>query len=474
VVVPSEALAGLAGAALFVAPGSGLAEMLPSVRVLPPARRLAWAYLLGVAWTAGILYALSHFLGVPLRRPAIFAVAALPVLAGLASWLLRRHQEKVRLPKRRPDLLTKIAVLAGVAVSLGILADTLTHPQMEWDGRMTWSAQARYIRAEGTVDASVLTQPGWYVSHPWYPLLLPVAQAAVLELGHAGDDAPLYRALFALFFPAWLLLLYSGARRWAGRRAAALTCLAAALLPFPAFHRAGGATGAYSDLPLACFYGAGLLLLLKPRPRRLDGLAAGLLLGAAVLTKAEGAPLALAAVAVAALSRRRFKAILPAAVPVALAFGLLFSWRAGIPARFESYQEIVSWDRFWPDVLARAPFLLGKIRAEMISIDRWGFFWSVWPLVLLAGWRGLRRRVTPALALAALAPLGIAWIAYTISLDPAYMVRASWSRFLIQASVPLLLLLALALRDLLRRSPGLSRSPRPHPGTPAGSPEAAA
>lgn len=472
--VSSEALAALAGVALFAAPGAGLAEMLPSVRVLPTARRLAWAYILGVAWTAGVLYALSHFLDVPLRRPAILAVAALPALVGLAFWF-RRKKDPPR--KRRTDRLTKTAIFMGAFISLGILADALTQPQMEWDGRMTWSAQARYIRAEGTVDASVLTEPGWYITHPWYPLLLPVAQAAVLELGQAGDDAPLYRALYALFFPAWLLLLYSGARRWAGRQAAALTCLAAALLPFPAFHRAGGATGAYSDLPLACFYGAALLLLLKPRPKKLDGLAAGLLLGAAVLTKAEGAALALAALGIAVLLRR-FKALLPAAVPVALAFGLLMSWRAGIPARFESYQEIVSWDRFWPDVVARAPFLLGKIRDEMIALDRWGFFWSVWPLVLLAGWRGLRRRVTPALVLAALAPLGVAWIAYTISLDPAYMVRASWSRFLIQGSIPLLLLFALALRDLLRRARflqgGLSRSPRPYPGTPAGNPGPAA
>jgi hypothetical protein len=487
-VVPSEALAGLAGAALFMAPGAGLAEMLPGARALPPARRLAYAWLLGIAWTAGVLYALSHFLGVPLRRPALLAVAALPALAGLISGLLRRKGTKERpRRRRRTDLLTKITVLVSVFVSLGILAGALTHPQMEWDGRMTWSAQARYIRAEGTVDASVLTQPGWYVTNPWYPLLLPVAQAAVLELGQAGDDEPLYLALYAFFFPVWLLVLYDGARRWAGRKAAALTCLAAALLPAPAFHRGGGAAGAFSDLPLACFYGAGLLLLLKPRPRPSDGIAAGLLLGAAVLTKAEGSALALAAMAalaaitsitIAGPSRRRFKALLPAAVPVALAFGLLFSWQAGIPANFESYQEMASWDRFWPDVVTRAPLLLGKIRDDMIALQSWGIFWSVWPLVLLAGWRGLRRRVTPALVLAALAPLGIAWIAYAISLHPAYIVRATWNRFLIQASIPLLLLFALALRDLLRRARflrgGLSRSPRPRPDTPAGSPGTAA
>src|SRR6476661_2344893 len=58
--VAVEALAGVAGVALFAAPGAGFAELLPAVRTLRPSYRLGLAYLLGVAWTAGVLYALSH------------------------------------------------------------------------------------------------------------------------------------------------------------------------------------------------------------------------------------------------------------------------------------------------------------------------------------------------------------------------------------------------------------------------------
>lgn len=451
--VAAEALAGLAGVALFAAPGAGLAELLPAVRAFGTGRRLAYAWLLGVAWTGGLLYALSHFLAVPLRPPAILAVTAVPVVAGAISWLCRRRSGPLGRQRLRLWEWSIVAVCA--VISLAVLCEALTNPVLDWDGWMTWGAQARYLRHEGTVDPAVLTQKGWYVSHPWYPLLLPVAMVAVLETTHADWDDPVFRPFYAAFFPVWLLVIHGGARVLVGRAAASWTTLAAALLPIPAFEVAGGAVSAYSDLPLACFYGGGLALLLTPRLRHSAGLAAGMLLAAAALAKAEGAAFALVALAVGGIySVRRWhqswRPLALAALPVGLAFVLLFSWRAGIPERFESYEKIVSWSFLWPGILTRAPRIAAAVRSQMGSFDGWGFFWWAFPLVLIAGWRGLRRRATLPLALAAAAPLSVGWISYTISLTPEFIVQTSWNRFLIQASVPYLLLLALALRDLLR------------------------
>ncbi len=451
--VAAEALAGLAGVALFAAPGAGLAELLPAVRAFGTGRRLAYGYLLGAAWMAGLLYALSHFLAVPLRAPAILTVAAVPALAGAISRLRRRPSGPPKRQRLRPWDWAVVAVCA--VISLAVLCEALTNPVLDWDGWMTWGAQARYMRHEGTVDPAVLTQRGWYVSHPWYPLLLPVAQVAILETTHADWDDPAFRPFYAAFFPVWLLVIHGGARALAGRAAAGWTTLAAALLPIPAFEVAGGAVSAYSDLPLACLYGGGLALLLAPRLRPSAALAAGLLLAAAALAKAEGAALALAALAVAGIYssrrwRQSWRPLALAALPVFLAFVLLFSWRAGIPERFESYEKIVSWSLLWPGILTRAPRIAAAVRSQMDSFDGWGLFWWVAPLVPIAGWRGLRRRAALPLLLAAAAPLSVGWISYTISLTPEFIVRTSWNRFLMQASVPGLLLLALALRDVLR------------------------
>ncbi len=67
----------------------------------------------------------------------------------------------------------------------------------------------------------------------------------------------------------------------------------------------------------------------------------------------------------------------------------------------------------------------------------------------VCGWGGRRRALSLALAAGAVAPLAIGWGAYSIHPHPDTLVPVTWSRFLIQGSLPLFLLLALSLRPLL-------------------------
>jgi hypothetical protein len=354
-------------------------------------------------------------------------------------------------------------------VSLGLFADAITSPVTGWDGRMTWSTQARYIRAAGTVDAEVFRQARWYVSHPHYPLLLPVAQEAVLEVTGAEEDRHVFRALYAALFPALLLVVWDGAVRWAGARAARLAVLAAAGAPAITFWQDGGAASAYSDLPLACLTGAGLILLVRSRRSLADACAAGLFLAGAALTKNEGALLSLFAplAALPVLLRRPDRGrqaarLLIAVLPVLLALAFLASWRGGIPNRYdEGYANFVRLRAFWPGVVTHIPQLVPLALRKMLSWDPWAAFWWIVPPALLAGWRGCRGRRCPlawTLTLASLAPLAIAWGAYSVHWDVASLLPVTWTRFLLQGILPLLVLLSLALRSLLRQAGGLARN----------------
>jgi hypothetical protein len=480
----TEIIAGLGDVALFAIPGFALADLVPALRATPWPRRIAYGFLLGVAAVSGTLYAASHTVGVPLRAPAVWSIVVLLTGTGVVAAALRRsgRPRSVRGRHGAVKFLPLAATVVGGIVSLGVFADAVTDPVKDFDGRVTWCTQARYVRAAGTVDAEVLHNGRWSISHPRYPLLLPVAQVAAQEAFGADPEKHAFRAIYAAFFPVLLLLVYDGARRWTGRSGAALAALLIAVLPV--FRQGeGSASSAYSDLPLACFWGAGLVLLVFRRGRLETGLAAGLLLGAAVLTKNEGLPLVGSALLIGALApavgwrrasaarRQRFRRLAVASLLVFLAVGLLFSWKSGIPNREdEDYPARLANLHLDRALLSQAALVVPAIGEKMADWKNWQGFWWMASLLLCIGWRVLRRPVAWRLLAAALTPLTVGWIAYSLHWAPAHLAAVTWDRFLIQASVPFLLLIAGAATEVSRRAPGaplvgvrqgLSRRPRP-------------
>jgi hypothetical protein len=455
----------LTAVALFLGAGLGLTLCLPGFAKIGLAGRLGFAWVLGVAWSGLFLYAASHFARARLDGPLVFLAAFLPLTAGLAAavrlLVLRRWREPAPRTARRPlwTLGWVGLCLLAVLVSSAALASALSHPLEDWDGRMTWTAQAIFVRDAGTVDAEILKSPKSFVSHPRYPLLMPLAQIAALEAA-GSDDERVVRVVYAMFFPALVLLVLEAGRRWAGPRAALLTALALLTVPWIPFDREGGATGAYSDLPLACFFGGGLLLLLRGRPRASDGVAAGLLLAAALLTKNEGLPEVLIALALAgwsagaALLRHRRSGrsrLLATALACGLclgALGLLVSWRSPIPNRYdESYFETFSVASFARHLVSARPFAtIPVIAGRMFSTELWGLFWWLAPVLFVAAAPSFRRPPTAFLAVAVAVPLLVAWSAYAQVATAAYYASVTWNRILLQACVPLFGLLALAVR----------------------------
>jgi hypothetical protein len=526
--------ANLGAVALFALPGLGLSEMLEPVRCLAWWRRLAYAYLLGVAVLAGTLFAISHLFGVALRLPAIAAVAAAPIVLGIATWAARAARRRRRVPPgaagaeraatsspfavpgapeaigprggataahagavqapgaapspplrgRRWRGVAAAAMAAMAAVVAGILVSALSVPLADWDGRMTWGAVAAYMRHEGTVDISALRDVHYFMMVPRYPPLLPVAQAAMQEALGARQDEEDFRAFYVVFLAVLAVVIQDGARRVAGSAAATLAAMAAVLPPILAYGT-GGATSAYSDLPLAALYGAALVWLLLARPRPAAGLAAGCLLAGTVLAKNEGELLAAAALLLAALrllrlrprprqrqpppAGRRRAAIAThrlgwfaaAAFPAVAAALLLTAWRADIPDRFDpDYHGALRLTQLLHGAVARLPQIVPEILRQTFGGSTWLGFWAIYAAVLLAGVAALRRRLTRRLLLAGLAPLAIGWAAYAVSEPPANLVplvSQTWCRFLFQALVPLSLAFACALAQVLRAA----RGPRP-------------
>lgn len=369
----------------------------------------------------------------------------------------RRPEQRHRRLRQAGGLLAAACAVLATVICAAVFAEAVSDPVNDWDGRMTWGTAARYVRAAGSVDAAALREERWYVTHPQYPLLLPIAQTAVLEAAGADPDAPRMRALYAACLPALLLVIYDGARRGAGRTAAALAAVAIGLVPYVLLG-GGGAATTYGDLPLAAFYGAALALLLAGRPRADGGLAAGLLLAGAALAKNEGTPLALLALALGWRALRRPAAgargvwrFAAAALPVALALALLNSWRAGIVNRFdEAYPALLRATHLWPAVVTRAAALGPLLLDRMLRSGHWGAFWWMAPGVLLAGHRALRHPRNLRLLAAAAGPPALAWMAYAVHPRPAFIAAVTWDRILLQGAAPLAMVLAAAIGAAVR------------------------
>jgi hypothetical protein len=351
-----------------------------------------------------------------------------------------------------------VALVVG-AVCVGPLASAINAPLSDWDGRLFWSAQAAYMRADASVDSAVLTDVRWSVSHPQYPPLLSLDQLAVQEFFGATGDQQFYRALYVGVLVALLLVINHGAGVIAGRNAAALITLCVAVSPILSYG-SGGATSAYSDLALAGFFGGGLVLLIQSPMCAATAIAAGGLLAGAVLTKNEGSILAVVSLLLASVRLIKSKPsradapqclrwLAAAALPVVAGSLLLASWRAGIPNRQdEAYFATFDLAAMVRSAVSHWLVILREMAIVTLHWSDWHGFWLVYVIVVVAGWRALRRSIVPPMILAGLAPPSIGLAAYLATTRLPILIDETWSRFLIQALVPLSVVLAAAIGRL--------------------------
>lgn len=459
-------VSGLAGPALMTLLGWSVLFAFGALRDRSRTVRTAYAFLIGLALLGLALWALSLAGWVRLDRSGVLATAAtLTGLAAIAGMRRRRRasdgSSAASTPSHREETngerWSRIALIsAALLVGGGLLLEATTDLPDEFDGRMTWVTQARFLAAEATVLPSALTVDDIYVTHPRYPILLPLGQVVSVALARHALEPFAAEPLYALFYLVLLAVVFDGARRAAGRGSGWLAALLVALLPVISSNPDGGAAGAYSDLPLGCFLGAGLVLAGE---RRFDAVRLGLagwMLAAAAVCKNEGlvlVPIALLGVALVRRLPTRDLATRLAllAGPVAAAVALLMAWRRRIPNRFdEAYFETFSLAK----ILAGFPENLfqpaGNALSLLFRFADWGFFWPIALGAAALGAAALRRRAARPHLLLFGTTLGIAGVTYSLQPDLG-LVGVTWNRFLIQVLVPLTVLLAMALQASRRR-----------------------
>ncbi len=173
--------------------------------------------------------------------------------------------------------------------------------------------------------------------------------------------------------------------------------------------------------------------------------------------------------------RLALRSLLPVAlagIAVAAAQALLFSWRAGIVNRYdEKYDEQFRQLPVIRETLKRLPLLPDPMWKEMTDHEVWAGFWWCTPVVLLAGAGAFRRRPARPLVAAIGGSIAVFFVAYGLTpWNAAELVHPTWNRFLVQLSLPLFVLLAMALRAAERAA----RRLRTIAPVSSGSPEAGA
>ena len=247
----------------------------------------------------------------PLPLILVWAVTAIPLL--LANRVLvpgRRTRRgdfaalaQAAGPTNRWGILLPVGLCLIALQCAAVALHALAWPMHDLDAWSIWAFKARVFFVSQGIPAAYLHDTSKLVSHPDYPLLLPLAETWVY--GWLGkDDDWSSMVLFPLFFGSVLALVAGLLRRLCGHGGAVAGSVALACIPY--FVTRGSAGDA--DIPLMLMVAGSLtflwLWLQGAGPRAL--VVCGLFGGLGVWTKKEGLILlALAALVVGLASWRR-------------------------------------------------------------------------------------------------------------------------------------------------------------------------
>ncbi|HWE64341.1 MAG TPA: glycosyltransferase family 39 protein [Chloroflexota bacterium] len=354
-----------------------------------------------------------------------------------ASWSVRAHLPAVLdLPALAVCLFQVVFVaLQAVRVPLG-----------SFDAWSLWEYKGRRFWLDGGLSGGFLHDHAAIFAHPAYPPLVPLLIAWVYTWLGVADPA-LIKPLFPAFFASLLLAFYGALRPRLGGRGALLATAALALVPSVARYAGTG----LADVPLAAALVAVAAALARWHEQgdRRSLLAAGLLLGVALLIKRDALFFSVAALCAVGLLARSWRVALRFVLPACAIAGPWYAYvkLTGVPDR-----------DFLPltphNLLSHGDRIGGIARLfslNLLASDQWSVLWYAFAALLLAGL--VQRRVRAAvLLLPVLAPLTMYVVSLSLSAWPDYMlhVRTSLDRLILVTTPFALWFVAEQLRPALQ------------------------
>ncbi|HEX4439295.1 MAG TPA: hypothetical protein VH854_04440 [Thermoanaerobaculia bacterium] len=437
-------------AALLVAIACGWVLARAVAAHLSRGERAAWAAALGLLLLAGASGALVAFGLVP--GPKKLGAIALAVLGAAA--LARRRDRLAPLPLR--PRATPAAILLGVAALLAAAFFAVTAVRTGLygtDALAIWMLKARTIFETGRIPARLFSDPALALSHPGYPMLVPLTVASAAMAARAWDP----RAL-ALVYVVWQLATIAAVAGVLSRRCSRAAGAAGALLAALCGALWTATSVGTAEIPLALGVVLAGTAFLDWLDRPSAPVLLRLLLGAAMCAGAKPEGIVFCAILAACLvfrrgARLRLAGAAALLVPAAASFWISRALVRGVPhAGFDA--SLLAPAR-WPELLPRLREVLVHLVSAEVA-DAWPLAAGV-ALVLLVG----AASVADALILPLVLQAGWYSVVSAASADPIAGIGplAGRAAALWPAAVIVLVSRAAGALETRRREPGRALGP---------------
>lgn len=351
-----------------------------------------------------------------------------------------------------------IFLMVGIAFEVAYaFFRALIKPIESYDAIAIYAVKAKMLYLSKAINSEFFIAIKAF-PHPDYPLNIPFAETFLYMCMRDLDDV-MVKAIFPLFFTAALAILYYAIRRFATKTYALVFVFILATIPqFNSY-----AANAYHELPLACYYLASAVLLLRwfgdTSLTRYLPLSA-VLVGFAAWTKNEGLLYCVVNMAVLAVFiARNFDKIkiknlfFAAAYPVIIVL-MMLPWVIIKRTYGITNSEINLVNINIQYLIAQVHKLMPiayEFQKQFFGPKRWNIFWPAALTIAVIFYRRATSGLAGYIALSITLAVAGYVLFYLISyVDVVYFLSKTWSRFLLHFLPVAVLWIAMILKDELK------------------------